>query len=70
MMRAKGFDVSAAGVAAVYEGLLDALVIDRRDSALADVLRARGIVPVVADIVMDGRESEVAVARAVLEAST
>ncbi len=70
MMRAKGFDVSAAGVAAVYEGLLDALVIDRRDSALADVLRARGIVPIVADIVMDARESEVAVARAVLEAST
>jgi LPPG:FO 2-phospho-L-lactate transferase len=70
MMRAKGHDVSVAGVADVYEGLIDALVIDRRDAGAADALRTRGIAPIVTDIVMDGRESEVRLARAVLEAVT
>jgi len=68
MMRAKGFDVSAVGVADGYRGFLDALFVDRHDAACVEALRDRGIAPILADIVMDGREGEVALARAVLEA--
>jgi LPPG:FO 2-phospho-L-lactate transferase len=68
MMRAKGLEVSALGVADAYDGLLDRLVIDQGDAAAVAPLRARGLDAVVADIVMTGRETEVALARAVLKA--
>jgi len=68
MMRAKGLAVSALGVAHAYDGLLDMLVIDRGDAALAAPLRALGIDAVVADIVMTGRETEVELASVVLKA--
>jgi LPPG:FO 2-phospho-L-lactate transferase len=70
MMRAKGLEVSTLGVASAYEGWLDVLLVDERDAALAGPLRARGLYPVVGDIMMSGRDREAALARAVLEAAS
>ena len=68
MMRARGLEVSALGVSKAYDGLLDALVVDRQDSALADPLRAVGVRMVATDAFMSDRESERALARVALEA--
>ena len=66
MMAAKGFEVSALGVAAVYGDFLDLLVIDRRDAHLGNQLRARGVDVLVTDSIMAGAEQEKALARSVL----
>ena len=70
MMAAKGFEVSALGVARIYEGLLDRLVVDQRDAALAPSVEALGLEVLVTDTIMDGAKKEMAVARAVLEGDT
>jgi LPPG:FO 2-phospho-L-lactate transferase len=70
MMAAKGFEVSALGVARIYEGLLDRLVVDQRDAALAPSVEALGVEVVVTDTIMDGAKKEMAVARAVLVGDT
>ena len=67
MMAAKGFEVSALGVARIYAGLLDRLVIDQRDAPLARSIEVLGGVEVlVTDTIMAGANEEMAVARAVL----
>jgi LPPG:FO 2-phospho-L-lactate transferase len=68
MMRAKGFEVSALGVADAYAGLLDQLVIDERDAHLAGGLSARGAHAIVTSSIMGSREREIALARRVMEA--
>jgi LPPG:FO 2-phospho-L-lactate transferase len=67
MMRAKGFEVSALGVADAYTGLLDQLVIDERDAHLATALGARGTRAIVTSSIMGSREREIALARRVME---
>jgi len=67
MMEAKGFEVSALGVAAVYGEFLDRLVVDQRDANLVTLLRARGLEVLLTDSIMDGVDKEKALARAVLE---
>jgi 2-phospho-L-lactate transferase/gluconeogenesis factor (CofD/UPF0052 family) len=52
LMPAVGLEVSAAGAATAYEGLLGAWIIDERDRALAARIEATGIRVVVADTVM------------------
>lgn len=52
MMRELGLEVSAAGVAAHYAGLLDGFVMDSVDAALAAGLSASGIGLLVTDTVM------------------
>jgi LPPG:FO 2-phospho-L-lactate transferase len=69
MMRAKGLDVSVAGVARAYEGLLDVLVVDRRDASSLAELRSLGSDAIATDILMTGHESELALARAVVKAA-
>jgi LPPG:FO 2-phospho-L-lactate transferase len=69
MMRAKGFDVSSLGVADAYAGFVDVLAIDETDAGRAPALRARGIDPLVTDVMMPAREREIALARAVVEAA-
>jgi LPPG:FO 2-phospho-L-lactate transferase len=66
LMRARGLPVSPAGVAAAYAPWLRTLVLDRRDAGEAPALGARGVTPVLADILMTDRESEIALARVVL----
>jgi LPPG:FO 2-phospho-L-lactate transferase len=69
LMRAVGLPVSAAGVARAYAPWLDTLVIDASDTALGPALRALGVTPVEADIVMTDRPGETALARRVLAAA-
>jgi LPPG:FO 2-phospho-L-lactate transferase len=67
MMSALGVPVSALGVAELYAEWLGALLIDERDSALELQLRNKGVRPIVADVIMRDRASEIALARLVLE---
>lgn len=52
MLRSLGHEVSPLGVAAVYDGLIDAMVIDYADAELAAELELRGVRPVLTDTVM------------------
>lgn len=68
LMRARGLPVSPLGIAQAYAPWLATLVVDRRDAALGPDLAAAGLRALVADIVMTSRESEVTLARQVLDA--
>ena len=63
-----GYEPSAAGVAEVYRGLLEAFLIDPVDEALAPKIEATGARPIVADALMRGRRGEERLARVVLRA--
>ncbi len=69
MLTALGYEVSARGVAQCYAGLIDALVIDQVDAALADDIRAMGIDVVVTDTIMRGPDEKRALAQATLDAA-
>jgi len=68
MLRTLGHDPSPVGVAALYAGLVDSLVIDERDADLAAGIRRLGIEPVVAPAIMRDAASRRALAAAALEA--
>jgi LPPG:FO 2-phospho-L-lactate transferase len=67
MLRAAGCSVSPVGIASLYRGLLDGMVIDSADRALGAELERRGITVVTAQIRMDTMASSIAVARTTLE---
>lgn len=69
LMRARGLDVSPAGVAAAYAPWLRHLLIDVRDAASAAALAKLGVHAVVTDIVMTDRASERALAAQALAAA-
>jgi LPPG:FO 2-phospho-L-lactate transferase len=69
LMRARGLDVSPAGVAAAYAPWLRHLLIDVRDAASASALAKLGVHAVVTDIVMTDRASERALAAQALAAA-
>jgi len=62
MMRSLGTEPSARGIAAHYSGrypnLVDTLVIDETDAAEADAIRARGIKPATAGIIIATDEQQ------------
>ena len=59
MLRTLGHEVSALGVARMYEGLLDGFVIDNADEQHVDAISALGMRPLVTDAVMrDGPDRE------------
>jgi len=64
LMRGVGVEVSARGVAELYRGLVDALVIDERDANLTADIEAMGIRTRVLDTIM----GDVAVAQRLAEA--
>jgi LPPG:FO 2-phospho-L-lactate transferase len=69
MMRGLGLEVSAFGVAQIYRGLIDVMVIDRVDEGLAPRIRAElGLEVVVADTIMRDAEAKASLARVALEA--
>jgi len=68
MLRGLGREVSAVGVAECYRGVIDALVVDIVDAALAPRIEALGIRAVVTDTIMRGPVEKAALARAVLAA--
>jgi len=69
MMAGLGLAVDVTGVAAAYEGLIDALVIDEVDAPLAEGVRARGIRPTVAQTLMSAAAASRRLAEAVLRAA-
>lgn len=56
LMRACGYESSAHGVATCYHDIIDALVIDDVDAALADGIRALGITVTVTNTIMSSSE--------------
>jgi LPPG:FO 2-phospho-L-lactate transferase len=68
MLTELGYEPSAAGVVAVYGGLLDTFLIDPQDAAQADAILAQGARPVIAPALMKGRRGEARLARVLLHA--
>jgi LPPG:FO 2-phospho-L-lactate transferase len=69
MLEALGHEVSALGVARLYRGLVDVMVIDEQDRGLAPAVEAEGMRCVVTDTIMANDERKAALARAVLESA-
>lgn len=70
MLQTLGHEVSAVGVAKIYQGLIDVMVIDEQDRALAARIEALEMRCVVADTIMADAERKAALARVVVEAVT
>jgi LPPG:FO 2-phospho-L-lactate transferase len=66
MLRAAGHPVSPLGIAEVYSGLVDGLVIDEADRRLAPALERSGVAVAVTDIRMDSIARSTDVARVAL----
>lgn len=62
MMADLGYEVSARGVAGMYEDIVDVFILDRRDEAMAGEIERLGIKTVVTDTVMSdaGKRTELA----------
>ncbi|MFQ5380239.1 MAG: 2-phospho-L-lactate transferase [Dehalococcoidia bacterium] len=69
MLRSLGHEVSAVGVARIYQGLVDLFVLDEQDAELAPAIRALGMECLVTDTIMSSPERKAALAGAVLRAA-
>ncbi len=69
MLRELGHDPSAVGVAKLLGDLIDAMVIDDVDAALAGGVRAEGVVPWVTNTIMSDPDTAAALARTTLAAA-
>jgi LPPG:FO 2-phospho-L-lactate transferase len=67
MMQAAGLAISPMGVAQAYEGLIDAIVIDRQDIAYKPALEEHGLKVLVTDTLMEGFEGRLRLAAEVLD---
>jgi LPPG:FO 2-phospho-L-lactate transferase len=67
MLAAKGIDVSPLGVARFYEGLIDGILIDDEDRALAGSIRGLGVQVEVRNTIMGDRSDRIRLARELLE---
>lgn len=68
MMKAMGSRPNCEGVAGLYSGLIDAMLIDPSDESRAKGIEALGVEAVPASILMKGPEDERQLARSLLEA--
>lgn len=66
MLTTLGYEVSALGVARIYEGLIDVFVIDEQDRALAPAVEALGLRCFVTDTMMTSMERKAELARDIL----
>jgi LPPG:FO 2-phospho-L-lactate transferase len=69
-MRGLGLEVSAAGVARFYRGLIDHLVIDEVDAQLEGEIRSMGINVCVTNTVMNTLEDKIRLAKFILRAGS
>ena len=67
MMRELGREVSARAIAMEYRGVIDGIVIDADDEALAEGIRANGFQVLAAPTYMRTADDRLRLARAVLE---
>ncbi len=63
MLASLGHEVSAVGVAAIYRDLIDVMVIDEQDRALAPRIESLGLACAVTDTMMTSPERKAALAR-------
>lgn len=70
MLRSLGHEVSALGVARLYEGSIDTFILDEADRALVPAVEALGLRTVVLDSMMRDRPGRARVASEVLAAVT
>ena len=68
MMETLGYEVSAVGVARIYQGLIDLMVIDEQDRVLAPQVEALGMRCLVTDTMMTSAERKAELAADVLKA--
>lgn len=66
MMTTMGYEVSALGVAKIYDGLIDVFVIDEQDRALAPEVERLGLRCFVTDTMMTSMERKAELARDIL----
>nr|WP_216647972.1 2-phospho-L-lactate transferase [Isoptericola chiayiensis] len=66
VLESLGHDVSALGVARLYAGLVDVMVIDAADEALAEPVRDLGLEVLVTDTIMGGPDGRERLARELL----
>ena len=66
MLQTLGHEVSAVGVARIYQGLVDLMVIDEQDAALAPAVEAIGMRCLVTDTIMSSDEKKAALARTIV----
>jgi LPPG:FO 2-phospho-L-lactate transferase len=69
MMESLGHEPSPVGVAALYAGLVDVLVIDEQDAALAPRVELHGMRAVAVDTIMRDQDARERLARAALDAA-
>jgi LPPG:FO 2-phospho-L-lactate transferase len=69
MLQLRGIEASALGIARYYQGLIDALVIDNVDAALAPQIEELGIRAVVTDTIMRGPAEKAALAQTTIAAA-
>ncbi|MFC8922640.1 2-phospho-L-lactate transferase [Cellulosimicrobium sp. NPDC057127] len=69
MLATLGHEVSALGVARLYAGLVDLMVVDERDAHLADDVAGLGMRVLVTDTVMGGADGRERLAREILAAA-
>jgi LPPG:FO 2-phospho-L-lactate transferase len=67
LLRSFGHDVSPAGVAAIYGGLVDVFVLDEQDAGSAPAIEALGMRAVVCDTIMSSPEAAARLAKDVLD---
>ena len=67
MLASLGHEVSAAGVAAIYRDLIDVMVIDEEDRALAPQVEALGLTCAITDTMMTSPERKAELASFLLE---
>ena len=68
MLQTLGHEVSAVGVARIYQGLVDLMVIDEQDAGLAPAVEALGMRCLVTDTIMSSDEKKAALARTIVAA--
>jgi LPPG:FO 2-phospho-L-lactate transferase len=66
MLSSLGHEVSSAGVAALYEGLLDGMVVDRADEGQRGKIEGLGMRVLATDVVMHDPSDRARLAREVL----
>jgi len=69
IMRELGDEPSSLAVAQFYRGLVDMLVVDYADSALAAAIAAMGIRPIVTNTIMKVPQDQAALARRIIESA-
>jgi LPPG:FO 2-phospho-L-lactate transferase len=68
LMAARGLKPSSEGVARLYKGVIDALIIDETDRAQARAIEMAGVSCVRTSTLMKSRDDEVRLAKVAMEA--